>query len=157
MNKAYPNDASMVKYCLSGSKWVELDNGVFVSACKAKPVIKNQMWYDDTKNNPGNSFEVFEEYNRSNMPTEMTIEHSMYGWSDTLCLCPASWRHPEAKLYHLQYMEAVEENQHRITTEELLIINEAIREVQADYTKRLEAYYKKYSSKIHSSGYWVDR
>jgi hypothetical protein len=36
-------------------------------------------------------------------------------------------------------------------------INKAIAEVRADYTKRLEMYWKKYSDKVYSSGYWVNR
>jgi hypothetical protein len=155
-SEAWGKDTKMIEHCLKSTKYIKVGN-TFISVCQAKPKINNQMWYDDTQENPGKSFQRFYDYNIKNVQSEMKINRCAFGWDDKLFLIPKNWKTPNMKLCQLTYNESDSDFAREVTEEELLLINAAIREVREDYTKRLEAYYKKYSDKIYSSGYWVDR
>ena len=57
----------------------------------------------------------------------------------------------------LTYDDYADHETREVTESELETINAGIREIQADYEKRLKTYYKRYKDKIYSMGYWANR
>jgi hypothetical protein len=145
-------DNRMVDYCIKSSKYIVIGN-TFIDVCNSKPTIKKTIWYDDTQTDPGSSYESFIFANRYNMPRELELTK----YCESLRLSPKYGNRQNIELCGLTYNDNDSDRQREVTPEELKIINAAINEVKADYTKRLEAYYKKYSNKIYSMGYWADR
>jgi hypothetical protein len=142
-------DAEMIDYCLKSSKYIVIDD-MFVCVGKSKPTIQKTLWYDDTQKSPESNFDAFVYANRYNMPRELELIHRC----DDLRYLPQYFGDCE-NLFSLTHN--IDESLRKVTPEELKIINAAINEVKADYQKRLETYYKKYSKNFSVSGYWVDR
>lgn len=149
-------DQKMVDHCLKSGKYIKVDD-MFVQVCDLKPSINTTIWYDDEGKDPGSGKKTFMHYNeRMNMPKEyeprfryQDLHFIVQYWDDKT----------GGRLAGLAYKE---ENStlpliRKVTPEELEQINAAVSEVRADYAKRLETYYAKYSHKIHSSGYWANR
>jgi hypothetical protein len=145
----------MVSHCLKNSKYVELC-GWFVNVCDSKPSIQNVMYYDDETEGPEHNKENFIAYNtRYSMPE----------------LCDSNkYRYFIQKEYYGQTTEKLagmvvirkwddepKGTIRELTTDDIKEINAGIEEVRTDYMKRLENYYKRYSDKITSCGYWRDR
>ena len=153
-------NAKMVDHCMKTGKYIKLDD-LFVSVCNLKPVITSRMYFDDTRMDPGTGWDRFYKTNeRFNMPDLMELERFMYGWPKRLFLVPLYHRdESNRKLCSLAYEPEFgnEYTLREVTSSELETINAAIKEVQDDYRKRLEAYFKRYSAKISSTSYWADR
>lgn len=153
------NDERMVKYCLKSTKYVQLGDK-FVAVTSSKPTIDKTMWYDDETKGPEVSFESFRRYNESNMPHELVKEKSLWGGLSKLYIVPNYYRDKtDGRLAGITYepSERAPANGREVTDAELEAFNMAIRDVQADYEKRLAAYWKRYSHKVTAQGYWANR
>lgn len=156
--RSYWKDERMVKHCLEHDKYVKIDNW-FVDVCEAKPSISSTMYYDDEYDAPKTNKAQFLHYNQGNAPRK--LENSMrkyflikqYSGQNNEKLASitsyADYENPNDN----PYIKIIKE----LTTEEMQEVNKAIEEVQQDYTKRLETYYKRYADKITTSGYWANR
>lgn len=154
-------DQGMVDYCIKHSKYVDMGD-YFLNVGDSKPTIESTMWYDDTTKGPDENFENFRAYNlRQNAHTfeDMTsngrtqiwtyvnyygdkTEGKLRGWSTTRV-------GEEPRFNDTQYWAA--------TPEEIEAIKKGLDEIRADYEKRLETYWKRYSNKVSARGYWADR
>lgn len=153
LSEVYKPD--MVDYCVKNHKYIEID-GKFISCCNSKPAIHAQMWYDDTKADPGNSYSHFEDYNINfNAPDLLDRDNCNY------YLIPGYWRYPDAPLLGIASARKSDNPPtdivRDVTPADRKAINTAIQEVIDDFKKRLKMYYKKYPQKVYSAGYWVDR
>lgn len=149
-------DQKMVEHCLKSGKYVKIDD-MFVNVCDLKPSIDSTIWYDDEGKDPGSGKKTFMSLNnRMHMPDlyEMKFRYQdlyfiVHYWDDKTA----------GKLVSLAYKEESSTLPliRKVTPEELKKINAAVSEVRADYAKRLENYFNRYSDKIHSCGYWANR
>ena len=141
-------DIKMVDFCMKKHKHIYI-NGVYIICCDLKPSIRNCLCYDDEGEAPSKSYESFHYYN-------MRCKFKLYELSNNygnLVMCPCYGG--TEKLMCLTYSK---DPKYRLVTKtELKAINEAIEEVKADYEKRLQTYYKKYSKNIYTMGYWANR
>ena len=155
LSKIWPKDTRMIEHCEKSTKYIEID-GHIVGVCDAKPVIRSEMWYDDETADPGTGKARFIAYNMRNVCD--VIEES----ARKTYFCKAYYRQPDdCLLWDVQTPyagdHAPEYAIREVTLAEIVLVNNAINEVRADYVKRLDRYYAKYQSKIRSSGYWVNR
>ena len=148
---------NMVKHCLKHSKYIELD-GWFVNCCDSKPAIAKTIWYDDETDGPDNNKATFLRANERNIREPLTDDRKYY-------LIKNYWRQTDEKLASISSYRVWEEPTpkesenviRQLTLEELAIINKAIEEVNVNFRKRLETYWKRYSDKVSVRGYWVNR
>ena len=145
-------DDKMVNFCMRSSKYIKIGNK-FIDCCNAKPSIESTLYYDDETKGPNTDWEgfynynmryKFELYNLTHRGDEVLVLISQYGKNSDGLYCP-------------RYMDKYEWKGELITAEELTLINNAILEVKDDYIKRLKTYFKKYSDKIGTHGYWANR
>ena len=156
--RSYWKDEKMVKHCLKHNKYVKLDDW-FVDVCDAKPSISSTMYYSDEYDAPDKNKAQFIHYNESNAPRKM--ENSMRKYF----LIKHYSRQNDEKLASItSYADYENPNDNpnieiikELTEKEMQEVNKAIEEVQQDYSKRLETYYKRYADKITTSGYWANR
>lgn len=148
------NETKIADYISKKYKFIELD-GKYVEVCDAKPAIDRKLYYDDETVAPDSSdFEVFRRHNlRRHQVEEKKLRIHQRGNSYRLVIRPNYYHEDMAQIeYELRQEWATP-----VTEEQLEIINEAIREVQADYEKRLERYWKRYKDKVITVGYWANR
>lgn len=151
------NNEKMIKHCLKSSKYVKIGDK-FIDVCSSKPTITKTLYYDDEYEAPEVNFETFLLYNKENMPNEWKLEGRTWDDSGKLLITPQySGDKTNFRLCGLSYggidgLRAME-----VTSEMLEVINQAVREVQEDYKKRLAAYWKRYNKNIHAYGYWANR
>ena len=156
LSKYWKGNQRMIDHCTRSSKYVEID-GWYVSVCDSKPSIESRMWYDDEQEDPGVGKERFMSYNKSmHMPELLDTRNSRYDYYLCRQYCGSN-----ESLASVQAFERGDKLPdwviRKLEPDEIQIVNGAIKEVQADYTNRLERYYNKYSGKIRSSGYWANR
>jgi hypothetical protein len=154
----FNNDSSMVKHCLNNSKCVKIDGG-FIDVCDSKPKIDSTIYYNDEYDSPGESKETFINYNiRLHMPETFDKENTRYeyyairqytGQKNNILVAV----HVQDKFDEIIHKHIIR----KLSETEMQQINEAIKEVQEHYKKRLNTYYKRYSDKIYASGYWANR
>lgn len=151
-------DESMVKYCMTSSNYVNV-NGYYINVGD-KPGIDSQMWYDDETTAPDASkFETFKAYNLrgKRLDFEEATENrqiwvyvnytndrtggKLMGWTTS--------RHGEEP-HHLG-------DYHAANTDDIAAIKQGLAAQKANYEKRLATYWKRYSNKVHASGYWANR
>jgi hypothetical protein len=151
------NNEKMIRHCLKSSKYVKVGDK-FIDVCDSKPNITKTLYYDDEYEAPEVNFETFLLYNKKNMPTEWKLEGRTWGDSGKLLIIPQySGDKTNFRLCGLTYNEKDSDKSMEVTPEMLEKINEAVREVQEDYKKRLAAYWKRYNKNIHAYGYWANR
>jgi hypothetical protein len=152
LSTVWNGDGKMIEHCLKSSKYVYINNR-FIDCCQSKPTIHTTLWYDDETDGPGKSYESFVYYNMKNAPDLLPKNYKYYimehytGRTTGRLMGIAS----------LKQWDTVPEGYTLMTDQEVKAVNAAITEVREDYAKRLENYFKKYSSYICSSGYWVNR
>src|SRR5574343_230059 len=67
-------DQNMVEHCLKSGKYIRIGD-LFIDVCSRKPSITTTIWYDDTRSDPGTSWETFRHLNeRNNMPELWQLE-----------------------------------------------------------------------------------
>ena len=151
--RKYWNDEKMVKHCLKSTKYIEIEEG-FLNCCDSKPTIENEMYYNDEYAAPSTEKEGFFNHNKRNMPELLTDKYRYFlrinysGNNSENLLAIETVRY-----YDDPGADVIRE----LTTDDITKVNNAIAEVRADYTKRLETYYKRYADKITTHGYWANR
>ena len=148
-------DIKMVDFCIKSSKYIYLDN-MYIDVCDLKPSIHSEMWYDDTKDSPGTSYQTFFNYNAKYAPD--FYENRRYNKTLGLRIHYSS-SPADSKVFSVCHIDPDYDHDEYIPVDNdmLIIVNKAVSEVREDYFKRLERYYKRYSNNIYSSGFWVDR
>lgn len=151
------NNEGMIKHCLKSSKYVKIGDK-FIDVCDSKPMIHKEIYYNDEYEAPEVNFETFLNYNKRNMPNEYKLEGRTWDYSGKLTIIPQySGDKTNFRLCGLTYNEKDSDKAMEVTPEILEVINQAIREVQEDYKKRLATYWKRYNKNIHAYGYWANR
>jgi hypothetical protein len=138
----------MVEHCLRSSKYIRLGD-LFVDCADLKPSIDSKIYYDDETPEPNITYSTFYNYNIRKAPKPLELRNQ---WGK-LVLRTQYFTGDVTNLTTYDY----EEEGREVTKEELKLINEARKEVYDNYVKRLETYYKKYSNKIRTCGYWANR
>lgn len=151
----------MVEHCLKSSKYVEVEDG-YIDACRAKPTIHSDMYYDDETEAPSTAFEGFRAYNmqmEKNNFAPLTLQGRGY---DEMYIYEKynsrSFSHVLGFGYfEPHYAEKFDGYIRKATEDDLTLINQARADVKADYEKRLKTYFKRYADKISTVGYWANR
>lgn len=156
-------DTKMADYCLKSSKYIDTGN-YYLDIGNSKPTIDSQMWYDDETDGPDASqFEAFRAYNlRSNNPRRSLEKLADSGQSVVWIYTKYTRDHTEGKIKGWLAARVGEEPRHvgechQATDDDIMAIKQGLAEIAADYEKRLATYWKRYSSKVHASGYWANR
>lgn len=155
LDKYWKGDKKMVDHCMKFYKYIYLD-GMYIDCCNLKPTISKTLWYDDEQDSPGDGYNTFIAYNlRLHSPD--LVEPTFY---ITYYIRPkyvGGYSIPLSSIGATRNGEGIPDGATILKPYQIAHINEAIKEVRADYRKRLDTYFKKYKAKIHSSGYWVNR
>ena len=154
--KVWNNDRKMIDHCMENCNYIKIEN-MFVDIGNKKPSINKTLWYDDTKDSPGEGWETFKFYNRHNYPNFFELKARQ--WKDLYFMVHYHNDKSDGKIVSLVYEELPSTLPliRQVTEGELRLINSAINESIKEYEKRLRTYFKKYSKNIHAMGYWVDR
>lgn len=154
----------MVDHCLKYCAYVKLLDGSFIEIGGKHPSIDSDIWYDDETPAPEVTFEVFKAYNmRSNAPRPLSMagEHNPGN--------PIDWFCKQVKYYQdktngqlvglasRRYRHELSQGEVPLTQEDYDAIEKELQELRAKYEKRLERYWKRYSSKVYARGYWANR
>jgi hypothetical protein len=147
-----------VQYNLKRLVYVEYE-GRFICLGGKKPEIQKTMWFDDERPIPKKTKEMFIHINESqSSPREYALEDNR---QNPLIVIPQYWNDKtDFRLCSLTYGAErldLEIPHFRVTQELLEVINAKGKELQADYRKRLESYWKRYSDNVSFCGYWVNR
>lgn len=154
---AWNNDKRMIEHCLKSGKYVKIGDK-YIDVCDSKPTISKTIYYDDEYEAPNVNFETFLKYNEKNMPSEYKLEGRTWGNSGKLLIIPQyHGDKTNFRLCSLTYNESDSDRVMEVTPEMLEMINQAIREVQEDYKKRLATYWKRYGKNVYTYGYWANR
>ena len=156
-------DQSMVDYCLKSSKYIDTGS-YYLDIGDSKPTIDSQMWYDDETDGPDASkFEAFRAYNlRSNNPRRSLEKLADSGNSVVYVYNKYTRDATDGKIKGWLAARIGEEPRHvgnysLATDDDIMAIKQGLSEIAADYEKRLKTYWKRYSNKVHASGYWANR
>lgn len=155
-------DDKMVEHCLKSSIYIQVGD-TYIDVGDNKPKIDNQLWYDDETDGPDASqFAAFRNYNLRSHKQPMLSEVSEYGGPREIWVT-THWYNDKTggKMLGL-IVKRVDDaprsgELRRATAEEISLANEARAKANADYEKRLATYWKRYSNKVHASGYWANR
>jgi hypothetical protein len=151
-------DHKMVDYCMKDNIYIQVGD-TFINVGDKKPRIESQMWYDDETDGPDASkFEAFRNYNvRSGLQPMLEDDGIRQVWLTT------NWYgdKTEGKMLSMT-IKRVDDlprsgELRRATPQEIALANEARKQANADYELRLQRYWKRYSNKVHASGYWANR
>lgn len=145
-------------YFLEGYRVFKTQDGLEFAIETRKPSIERTMYYDDEHEAPSKSYESWERYNLfynfkertdydGNVIPKFTKEHCIYKNKEYgfLSIIPEGYEY------------FTDEKVRRLTQEEIDDLNAMVQEQREKYIKRLKAYYKKYSDKITTYGYWANR
>lgn len=138
-------------------------HGFYMQIYKKKPSIDRVIYYDDEYERPKVDFELFKAYNfRMNAQGLTDEEIEKLGANSTIVIAyeycgkfylnAFSCEHYLKEFYTLQGLSS-----YTLTQEEKKQVVNVLKALQADYIKRLETYWKKYSDKVYTYGYWADR
>jgi hypothetical protein len=125
----------------------------YIEFGEAKPSITTTLWFDDEQKMPEKTKELFMAYNESNMPSLIQLEPEK-----NLGKIWVKGLEKRNGYYALTLRHASQEKEMQTLTQEIVdLMNVEIKKAQADYTKQLEKYWNRYSSKVRVNGYWVNR
>jgi hypothetical protein len=151
-------DEKMVQHCIKSGLYVQVGD-TFIHCGSKKPSIESQMWYDDETDGPDASkFAAFRNYNiRSSLQPMLENDSNKEIWITT------HWHNDRTggKMLSIttkRWGDLPRSGELRkATQQEIDLANEARKMTNADYEKRLLMYWKRYSDKVHASGYWANR
>lgn len=154
-------DEKMVDYCLKSSNYIKLGD-YWVNCGDKKPRIQSDLWYDDETEGPDDTrYEAFKEYNMRSNKQPMLSEQSEFGGVREVWLAKNYYGDEGNRLLAVIVKRADDLPRagelRKATADEIEAINKARAEVNADYEKRLERYWKRYNSKVMARGYWANR
>mgnify|MGYP003289483680 CR=1 FL=1 len=154
------------KFLYNSELLLQIDDGY--TYLDKKPSISKTMWYDDEFEAPNNCYEEFEYYNLT-----LNFKYDMQDWLDEIesfnkigCCSGRVNLKPLIRSYengykHIEFFnnryEDNNENCREMTEEEVAQYLEICERLKQDYIKRLKTYWKKYSNKVTTCGYWRDR
>lgn len=155
-----------IDYILSKGIYAVTDSGDIISF--EKPSIHRDMYYDDETPRPETDFDSWKQYNKFYsrfyrlQEWKSDIEsYKLFGCcSGRLLTSPAYKRYPgytsEVELYRSGW-EYSDDGYIFLNEKETAEYLKIMEDLEKEYDKRLETYYKKYSNKIYSVGYWANR
>jgi len=154
-------DQSMVKHCLNSNIYIR-SGDLWINCGDKKPRIERDLWYDDETDGPDDSkFEAFRAYNLRSNAQSMLSEQSEYGGVREVWLVQNYYGNDANELVAVTTKRVDDLPRsgelRKVTPEELKAINKARAEVNTDYEKRLERYWKRYNDKVMARGYWANR
>ena len=154
LQKVWNQDLEMIQHCLKTSYYLEL-NDCFVSF-KHKPSIDKTIYFDDERERPEVDKEYFIAHN-----LRYNFSGLDYDFEKELYLVLTYDKAPEMKaLREIKHFE-IENKRYKdireITDEEKKIIKKLLDGFKQDYIKRLNTYWKRYSDKVSTHGYWANR
>lgn len=156
-------DERMADYCLKSSKYIDTGE-YYLDIGDSKPSIESQMWYDDETTGPDASkFEAFRAYNlRCNNGSRTLEKMAENGRTEVWVYTKYTNDKTEGKLKGWTATRLGEEPRHigdyrKATADDIMAIKQGLAEINANYEKRLKTYWKRYSNKVHASGYWANR
>lgn len=122
-----------------------------VNIGKRKPGIERSIYYDDETPRPNINYEFFEYYN---MKTAfgMYIKKDLIDEDLALIKNYKYWFNVTRYTYYNRTPDMI-----ILTKDEKKQILAANKILVKDYEKRLKTYFKKYSDKIYTHGYWANR
>lgn len=139
-----------------------------------KPKIDNVIYYDDEKPTPDTGFESWKEYNlfynfrRKSTNVDEWLE-DIAAFNRTGCCSarllqrPAYFKHKSSFCYEISlYCDVDIQERYKdvmvsLDDVETLQFITCMQTLKDDYIKRLQTYYKRYSHKIYTYGYWANR
>lgn len=155
-------DQRMVDYCLKEHKYIDLGE-YYLEISQSKPRIESQMWYDDETEGPDASkFTAFRNYNLKGGKAPTFDEIVESGRSEIWVYDHYTVDRTNGKIKGWTASRVGDEPHHvgsyrKATEDDIMAIKQGLAEVRMDYETRLQRYWKRYSNKVHASGYWADR
>lgn len=155
------NNQKMVDYCEKSSKYIDLGD-YYLDIGDSKPSIESTMWYDDETDGPDSSkFEAFRNYNMRGKRFSLD-ELMTNGRTNVWVYTHYNGDRTGGKLKSWTTTHTGEEPRHLgdyrlATADDIMAIKQGLAEIRNDYEKRLRTYWKRYSNKVHASGYWANR
>lgn len=126
-------------------------NNKLVNIGKRKPGIERSIYYDDETPRPHITYDFFELYN---MKTAfgMYLKKNLIDEDLALIKNYKYWFNVTRYTYYNRTPDMI-----ILTKDEKKQILAANKILVKDYEKRLKTYFKKYSDKIYTHGYWANR
>lgn len=155
-------EAGLNDYLIQNYHYTKIQ-GLYVEVYKKKPPIDRVIFYDDKYERPKVDFELFKAYNfRLNAQGLTDKDIKGLGANSTIVIAYEEngkfYLKTFSHEYYLkEYCTFQGSNSYTLTQEEKKQVVNELKALQADYIKRLETYWKKYSDKVYTYGYWADR
>jgi hypothetical protein len=155
-------DQRMVDYCLKSSKYIDIGE-YYLNIGNSKPGIDSTMWYDDETEGPDDSkFSAFRAYNLRGGNARTYDELVADGRTEFWVFINSYRDMTGGKIKAWTVTRPGDEPNHvgnfrKATDDDIMAIKQGLAEIRADYEKRLERYWKRYSNKVHAAGYWANR
>lgn len=179
LTKAQAIEAGCDGYTAKAYHVFQLEAGELVEI--KKPGIKKDLWYDDETPNPAGKngerlHEAFMAYNLADLTEPATAylaKKPPYGFQRRLKQPYLIKKYPHDALYgpihtavlFSQFYYAGEQERERerygwsrdLSQDELHELAECEAVARREYEKRLDTYWKRYSDKVYTRGYWANR
>lgn len=160
LNIQWNNDPGMLKHCLTNSYYIALGEGVYLDV-GSKQSIDKTMYYDDETPSPEATKENWKAYNKRRSPEHyVALRTAGFYEPRVLVMQPQYFGNKtDSKLLGLTYDPRGEflPLAQTVSPELLVRINNEVDLINADFDKRLETYWKRFSSKVGTRGYWANR
>lgn len=141
------------EYIFKNNTWAKITNGSFVPVT-GKPAIKSEMYYNDEFEAPDLTYEDFEKYNLRTNFRDFSEKLDTASWNyEFIPFRGANTKNDKLLTIRI----TTDENYNTISNEDVDIIKRALAEAKQKYQKRLKAYWKRYSGKVTSVGYYANR
>lgn len=132
------------------------------------PTIKTTIWYDDEQEAPKLTEEYFINYNKTNLPYRgindyleqkeclKTNGFAIGGYDYKGFYFTSPFTNDDIRV-NFDFRDDKRNFKRYLDDEEQEELLQIIKDLQDKFITRLKRYYKRYSNKIHVSGYWVNR
>lgn len=147
------NEYGLDEYTVKHRAFLKI-RGFLVEICNKKPVIKKNIYYDDEREAPEDTFETFKNYNLTLSSPRVLRNYEDYRGMFIYKIRKYNGNfeldvYPKLDNdYYEEYSLNKEEREH------VLIL---LKEVEKEFIKRLERYWKQYQDKVNICGYWANR
>lgn len=137
-------------YYIKEYAFIKLGNKL-VNIGRRKPGIERSIYYDDETPRPNINYDFFEYYNMGRAFGNLS--------NDRFSQLDIYFYRTNSIYYEFTNCRGWirEQNPTPLSTDEKKQILAAVEILKKDYKKRLKTYYKKYSDKIYTHGYWANR
>lgn len=157
----WAGDQSMVKYCLTSANYINM--GEYYLNIGDRPNIDSTIYYDDETARPDSKdFEIFRRYNIRHNGHRSIEEYTQNGRKKIFIYTNSSRDRTQGRLKAWTMKNAYDNidylgDAREASEEEIEQIKQALMILNKAYEKRLEAYWKRYSNKIRTHGYFANR